>query len=127
MGSPAINLDAPPPQPPGVTGQVGGGPKPPDSPPGPSVIGGSSGGVNGAMAMNPQGALLAQKSAVEKVLNQMSQMSPVFAPFAKRALDTIEAGINAAQQGGGQGGGPSSANGSSMQPPADSGKGSFPG
>lgn len=82
--------------------------------------------MNGAMAMNPQGALLAQKAAVEKVLNQMAQMSPDFAPFAKRALDTIDAGINATQQKGG-GGGPSSGNGSSMQPPADAGAGSFPG
>lgn len=122
MGSPGLNLDAPPPQPPGLTSQTGGG----DKPPGAAVLGGApsgAGGVDGAMAMNPQGALLAQKAAVEKVLNQMAQMSPGFAPFAKRALDTIDAGINAAQKGGG----PSSGNGSSMQPPADAGAGSFPG
>ncbi len=94
---PFPQLDQPPAQPPGVTGQMGstaqvglmlgnrfrqaaapqpGGP--------PSELGGG---------IHPSGALMAQADAVKKVLRQMARQSESFAPFAERAVAAIEAGL----------------------------------
>jgi hypothetical protein len=44
---------------------------------------------------NPMGAMMAQKNAIEKVLQQMASQLPGFGPYGDRAMQMITAGLEA--------------------------------
>jgi len=46
-------------------------------------------------APNPHGFLMAQVEAVKKVLDQIAQAEPTFAPFAEKAVSIIDTGVSA--------------------------------
>lgn len=75
--------DMPPPLPPDVASQMG-------QPPSAQVAQMVS---HGALAANPQGAILAQGQAVEKVLRDMARTQPKFGPFADRMVAVLKAGL----------------------------------
>jgi hypothetical protein len=52
---------------------------------------GKSMGDKGA---NPQGALMMQMEAVEKVLNNMARMNDKMKPYADRAMSVLKAGMS---------------------------------
>ena len=94
-------LDAPPPPPPDVTSQTGamggvgsvmnrqrgGGPT------------GPAGEMESVSQAHPQGAMLAQADAVEKLLRQMSRMNEGFAPYANRMAVVLRNGLAQALEG----------------------------
>lgn len=95
LGAP--RLQEPPPQPPNVTSQQGA-----LSTVGAAVNrnaarelqgGGPAGELTSMAETHPQGAILAQADAVEKLMRQMSRMSPLFAPFANRISVILRRGL----------------------------------
>jgi hypothetical protein len=99
MASPVVGPPMPPPE---TSGQMGGsnpfagigallqgrmGDQQPDGSPGNQPP--QSGGAD------PMGAIMAQKNALEKVLQQMAQQLPGFGPYGDRAMQMITAGIEA--------------------------------
>lgn len=92
MPAASTRLDAPPMTPPETSGQMGfsgvgemlGDKMKQGQPPGDM-----QGGVQ------PQGALLAQYSALEKVINQMSTQNEKFAPYGARAIAILKEGLSA--------------------------------
>lgn len=95
MATSPIRLDQPPPQPADVTAQSGS--------PNAGIAAmlaqkasqsqGPPGDLSSPSAANPQGALIAQYQAVKKVVEQMARMDENFAPFARRAMAILEAGL----------------------------------
>lgn len=86
MGTAQMPLGQAPPQPPGVQGQMGAGPG----------LGPVAGNImDQTQNANPHGALLAQASAVQAVLEQMAGQEPGFAPFARQAISAITNGVSA--------------------------------
>ena len=97
----APRMDAPPPPPPDVTAQTGamsrigsamnrqggGGPV------------GPSGEMASVSQAHPQGAILAQADAIEKLLRQMSRMNEGFAPYANRMAVVLRNGLAQALEG----------------------------
>lgn len=93
MPATSTRLDAPPMTPPETSGQMGFagvgqmlGDKMKQGQP-PDDMGGG---------VHPQGALLAQYSALEKVINQMSGQNEKFAPYGARAIAILKQGLSAA-------------------------------
>lgn len=80
-----MQLDAPPTQPPEVSGQMG----KPSAPPFAGV------GQQIASQNEPSGngAVVAAWQACEKVLNNISKMSPPMAPYVQRAVSVMKAGL----------------------------------
>lgn len=56
---------------------------------------GAPGNVPPPGGTDPMGAIMAQKNALEKVLQQMAQQLPGFGPYGDRAMQMITAGIEA--------------------------------
>lgn len=52
-------------------------------------------GALAAQAPNPHGSLMAKADAVKRVLEEMAETEPTFAPFAQRAITVIESGAAA--------------------------------
>jgi hypothetical protein len=97
MASSMPQLDAPPPQPPDVSSQMGAG----------APFAGVSSmlqqkGDQGGGGANPKGALQAQAEACKKVVDQMAKMEPGFGPFADRIKSLLDAGIGVISSAGPQ-------------------------
>lgn len=95
LGAP--RLDGPPPQPPNVTAQQGAltsvGAAMNRNVARGQQEGGPPGELTSMAQSHPQGAILAQADAVEKLMRQMSRMSPLFAPFANRISVILRRGL----------------------------------
>lgn len=77
-------------------------------------------------APNPHGFLMAQVEAVKKVMNQIAQAEPTFAPFADKAIQIMDQGVSAvstapAGLGKGVGPGPTDTGTASPTPPPPGG------
>ena len=57
------------------------------------------GGTAGAMALHPQGALIAQIESVKKVIDQAATGNADFKPFADRAKAALDEGVQAVLTG----------------------------
>ncbi len=120
-----LQVGAPPPSPPEVTNQFGAYGA------GASALrermrGRADESVADTQAANPQGALMAQAEALKKVLDQMARQSPVFAPFASRAREVVQAGLEAALQASGGPGGQGGPGTVSAPPTVEVAGGGFP-
>lgn len=93
MGTPAMQLAKPPAQPPDVANQISAQPDVASA-----LQSSGSPDSSSPLAKNPQGALLVQGEAIEKVLKQMAAMNAKFAPYADRAMTVIKSGIADAVQ-----------------------------
>jgi len=80
-----MQLDAPPTQPPEVAGQMG---KPSGAP-----FAGVGQQIASQNEPTANGAVIAAWQACEKVLNNISKMSPQMAPFVQRAISVMKAGL----------------------------------
>lgn len=89
MGSSPMAIGQAPPQPPDITGQMGGGGQ------GPGAMGQIASQQQGSPTANPHGAIFASANAVQAVLEQMAGDEPVFAPFARQAISAITNGVTA--------------------------------
>jgi hypothetical protein len=91
----ATNLSGPPPQPPEVTGQQGGGMS------GLSEMlankmgkkEGPPGDMDSVAGVHPQGAMLALLDTIKKAANQLARMDEGMAPFVNRATSILEQGV----------------------------------
>jgi len=94
-GFQATNLSSPPPQPPEVTGQQGGGDLSGLS----SMLAGklkkdsTSDNMESVAGVHPQGAMLALLDTIKKAANQLARMDEGMAPFVNRATSILEQGV----------------------------------
>jgi hypothetical protein len=80
-------------------------------------------------APNPHGFLLAQVDAVKKVLEQIANAEPTFAPFAQKAIQVMDTGVSAVSTApvpSSSNAGPSEAGTAGPQPAAMGGAGPIP-
>jgi len=88
---PPSTIDATPPPPADVAGQMG---------PKPSMGGVAASALSQAPGTpNQQGAIIDQWQACKKVLEQMARMSPKLQPFVGRSISIMEAGVAEAAGG----------------------------
>jgi hypothetical protein len=105
---PLPGMDRPPLPGPEVQSQMG-VPQPPPPGAGLSQLKPADQGGPAPGAPNPHGFLLAQVDAVKKVLSQIAEAEPIFAPFSQKAIAIMETGLSAvstAPRPGGPGAGP---------------------
>jgi hypothetical protein len=111
MASSFPQLDAPPPQPPGVTGQMGAGASP---------YAGASAALQKPQGdqggTNPRGALVTMSDAIKKVLDQMAKMENGFSPFADRIRSLLDAGVGSVMSSGPPGSSPDESKPQVMSP-----------
>jgi len=123
MAAGPMALDATPPVAPDVSSQMGAGPESSFAGIGKMLRdqdqqnGQDSQDFSSIEKAHPQGALIVKVNAVKKVLDEIAQMGPKIASFAKQAADALQQGLSAELQGAKPGmvGGPSGA--SSGGPP----------
>jgi hypothetical protein len=129
-------MDAPPPPSPDVTNQMGGQLAPIAAQIAARARaaqgggGGAPGGggvtpppMDATNAAHPQGALIAQSVAVQKVLETMGRMSGKFAPYAARMVELMKEGIGEVTgENSGGASGSSDTGPASAKPPQDGGQ-----
>jgi hypothetical protein len=95
---PMPGMDRPPLPSPDIQAQMGTPQGPP--PPGAGISSiaqrnAAQGPAGAAGGPNPHGFLLAQVEAVKKVLDQIAGAEPIFAPFAQKAIQSLDTGVSA--------------------------------
>ncbi len=91
-------LDRPPMPPPDVTGQMGMAPTQPPNDPGISSIMPQQNGPVQPGAVDPNGELVAQTTAVKAVLEQIVRLNEIMAPFAQKCITILDTGLSAVSQ-----------------------------
>ena len=121
-------MDRPPLPAPEIQSQMG-VPQPPKEPGLSGVKPMAPQGAPAPGAPNPHGFLMAQVDAVKKVLDQIAQAEPVFAPFAQKAISICETGVSAlssAPKAEGPGAGPTETGTGGPTPPPPGGASQMP-
>jgi hypothetical protein len=111
-------MDQPPLPSPDIQSQMGVAQPPPPGQ-GLSQLQPSAGGKPAPGAPNPHGFLMSQIDAIKKLLEQMAQAEPVFAPFAQKMIQVGETGVSAVSTApqGQPGAGPGVESGTQGPPP----------
>jgi hypothetical protein len=125
---PLPGMDRPPLPSPEIQSQMG-VPQPPPREAGLSGIKPMERGTPAPGNANPHGFLLAQVDAVKKVLDQIAQAEPTFAPFAQKAISIMDSGVSAvstAPQLGAPGTGPTETGTAGPAPPPPGGNSQMP-
>ena len=117
-------MDRPPLPGPDIQSQMG-QPQPPPPGAGLSQLQPMDKGGPAPGAPNPHGFLLAQVTAIKKVLDQIAGAEPTFAPFAQKAVQILDTGVSAVSTApsgqGGPGPGPTESGTAGNAPPSGAG------